>query len=111
MVSMTAVACVREHYVLVLVIADPIPAAFRFRQVSCLSAETAPIFENRVERLFFLGHGSSLMMPLSWRPVISIGQTRFLGRQTFHCVRFGSQIHLLFLLTVTLFSLTGTRGS
>jgi len=41
MVPMTAVACVREHNVLVLVIADPIPAAFGLRQVSCLSAKTA----------------------------------------------------------------------
>ena len=34
MISMTAVARVREHYVLVLVVADPIPAAFGLGQVS-----------------------------------------------------------------------------
>ena len=37
MVSMTAVTCVREHTVLDLAIADPIPAAFghvRFRVLS-----------------------------------------------------------------------------
>jgi hypothetical protein len=28
MISMTAVACVREHYVLIIVVADPIVAAF-----------------------------------------------------------------------------------
>ena len=43
MISMTAVACVREHYVLVLVVADPILAAFGLGQVSGLSAKTAPI--------------------------------------------------------------------
>jgi type IV secretory pathway TrbD component len=60
MVPMTAVACVREHNVLVLVVADPIPAAFGLRQVSRLSAKTAPIFLDRdLECLFFLGHGSS----------------------------------------------------
>ena len=61
MVSMTAVACVREHHVLVLVIADPIAAAFGLGQVSCLSAETAPILEDRVLRLLFcLRHESFL---------------------------------------------------
>ena len=54
MVSMTAVARVREHNVFVLVIADPIPAAFGLRQVSCLSAKTAAIFLDRdLECLFF----------------------------------------------------------
>ena len=48
MVSMTAVARVREHYVLILVVADPIVAAFRLGQVSLLSAKTAAIFEDRV---------------------------------------------------------------
>ena len=53
MVSMTAVARVREHNVLVLVIADPIPAAFGLRQVSCLSAKTAPSDRGSVFALLF----------------------------------------------------------
>jgi hypothetical protein len=57
MVPMTAVACVREHNVLVLVIADPIVAAFGLGQVSLLSAKTTAIFEERVLGLLFcLGH-------------------------------------------------------
>ena len=53
MISMTAVACVREHYVLVLVVADPIPAAFGLGQVSGLSAKTAPSFRDSVFGLLF----------------------------------------------------------
>jgi hypothetical protein len=53
MVPMTAVARVREHNVLVLVVADPIPAAFGLGQVSLLSAKTTAIFEDRVLGLLF----------------------------------------------------------
>ena len=54
MISMTAVARVREHYVLVLVIADPIPAAFGLGQVSGSFRKTAPIFHYRVLGFLFV---------------------------------------------------------
>jgi hypothetical protein len=58
MVSMTAVARVREHNVLVLVIADPILTAICLRQVSRLSAKTTAIFKySFLGLLFCLSHG------------------------------------------------------
>ena len=69
MVSMTAVARVREHNVLVLVIADPILTAICLRQVSRLSAKTTAIFKySFLGLLFCLRHGSFLFrLPTSAR--------------------------------------------
>lgn len=73
MISRTAVARVGKHNVFVLVVADPIVAAFYLGQVSLLSAKTTAIFEDRVLGLLFcLGHvkvpinNASIMQPTNF---------------------------------------------
>ena len=54
MVSVATVARVREHHVLVLVVADPIVAAACLRQIPLLSAKTALWFQTGLSRPGFL---------------------------------------------------------
>ena len=56
MVSMTAVARVREHYVLILVVADPIVVAFRLGQVSLLPQRPQQFLRTGFLGFFCLGH-------------------------------------------------------
>jgi predicted N-acetyltransferase YhbS len=76
MISMTAVACVREHYVLVLVVADPIPAAFglgRFR-----------VFPQRPHRALgtaFWGFFFAFAMESSYEECLYHGDPNFHPRQ------------------------------
>jgi hypothetical protein len=54
-VSAATVSCIREDYILMLIVTDPVAATVGLAQIFCLAAEPAPGF-----RYFLIGFGFML---------------------------------------------------